>query len=125
MECARAWSTWEMATSKLFVSPDMLRKAENDDFSLSFARIESHYFVHGGFFNEDGQLLKNSFKLKDIPGTIVQGRYDLVCPAKTAWELHKLSPHFDFHFVPDAGHSCSEPGTTDLLVRATDKYSDL
>merc|ERR1712137_248812 len=125
MECARAWSTWEMATSKLFVSPEMLSKAEDDNFALSFARIECHYFVHGGFFTQDGQLLKNSHLLKDIPGTIVQGRYDVVCPATTAWELHKLSPHFEFNIVPDAGHSCSEPGTIDLLVRATDKYSDL
>mmetsp|Transcript_70101 Transcript_70101/g.106003 ORF Transcript_70101/g.106003 Transcript_70101/m.106003 type:complete len:321 (-) Transcript_70101:48-1010(-) len=125
MECARAWSTWEMATSKLFVSEDNLRKAENDDFAISFARIESHYFVHGGFFKEDGELLKSAILLKDIPGTIVQGRYDVVCPATTAWELHKILPHFDFSIVADAGHSCSELGTIDLLVRATDKYSEL
>jgi len=125
MECARAWSRWEMATSKLYVSPENLARAEEDDFALSFARIECHYFVNAGFFKEDGQLLKNADILKDIPGTIVQGRYDLVCPARTAWELHKKSPHFDFHFVDDAGHSCSEPGIIDLLVRATDKYCDL
>merc|ERR1712224_744811 len=116
---------WEMITSKLYVSPDNVKKAEEDNFALSFARIECHYFVHGGFFKEDGQLLKNAFLIKDIPGVIVQGRYDLVCPAMTAWDLHKEAPHLEFHIVPDAGHSCSEPGTIDLLVRATDKYSDL
>lgn len=122
IECARAWSLWEMTTCKLFVSESQLARAESDDFAISFARIECHYFVHAGFFKEDGQLIKNATLLKDIPGTIVQGRYDLVCPPKTAWDLHKAAPHFDFHFVPDAGHSCSEPGIIDMLVRATDKY---
>jgi len=125
MECARAWSTWEMFTSKLFVTKEMLKRAENDDFAVSFARIECHYFVHGGFFKQDGQLLQNANILKDIPGTIVQGRYDVVCPATTAWELHKQVPRFDMHIVQDAGHSCTEPGTLDLLIRATEKYSTL
>merc|ERR1711977_630168 len=103
MQCARAWSTWEMATSKLYVSAENLKRVEEDNFALSFARIECHYFVHGGFFKEDGQLLKNAFLIKDIPGVIVQGRYDMVCPATTAWELHKEAPHLEFHIVPDAG----------------------
>jgi len=124
MECARAWSLWEMTTCKLYVSPEALEKVDSDDFAISFARIECHYFVHGGFFKEDGELINNASLLKDIPGTIVQGRYDLVCPAKSAWDLHKNAPHFDFHIVPDAGHSCSEPGIIDLLVRATDKYCE-
>ena len=125
MECAKAWSLWEMTTSKLYISPENIAKAEDDDFAISFARIECHYFVNGGFFKEDGQLLKEATILKDIPGTIVQGRYDVVCPAYTAWDLHKICPHFDFHIIPDAGHSCTETGTIDQLVRATDKYVDL
>eukprot|EP00011_Vannellida_sp_DIVA3-517-6-12_P014163 CAMPEP_0114614306 /NCGR_PEP_ID=MMETSP0168-20121206/5582_1 /TAXON_ID=95228 ORGANISM="Vannella sp., Strain DIVA3 517/6/12" /NCGR_SAMPLE_ID=MMETSP0168 /ASSEMBLY_ACC=CAM_ASM_000044 /LENGTH=320 /DNA_ID=CAMNT_0001825343 /DNA_START=34 /DNA_END=993 /DNA_ORIENTATION=- len=125
MACARAWSCWEMETSKLYVDPAYIARAADDDkFALEFARIECHYFVHAGFFERDGQLIEDATVLKDVPGTIVQGRYDMVCPAKTAWDLHNAAPHFDFKMVPDAGHSCTEPGITDQLVRATDKYAD-
>jgi len=86
--CAKAWTVWELSTSRLFVSQSYIDKA-TDDFSLTFARIESHYFVNGGFLKYDDQLLKEAHKLKDIPGVIVQGRYDVVCPPFTAWELKK------------------------------------
>eukprot|EP00124_Ichthyophonus_hoferi_P005351 Ihof_evm1s754 gene=Ihof_evmTU1s754 len=89
MKCAKAWSTYECATSRLQVDPEMIKKAEADQWALAFARIENHYFVNGGFFEKENEILPNAYKLKDIPGTIVQGRYDVVCPAKTAWELHK------------------------------------
>lgn len=125
-ECATAWSVWEMTTSRLYVDPDYVaRAAEDDKFALAFARIESHYFVHGGFFKEDGQIIKEAAKLAHLPVTIVQGRYDLVCPMKTAWDLHKVLPSSELVVVPDAGHSAKEPGIVDGLVRACDKYRDL
>ena len=123
--CAKAWSTWEGATSKLLPDEDFLSHYEEDKFALAFARIESHYFVNGGFFKYDGQLIAEATKLKDIPTTIVQGRYDCVCPAKTAYELSKQMPHAEFFIIPDAGHNSKEPGTMDRLIRATDKYAGL
>ena len=89
---------------------------------MAFARIENHYFVNNGFLG-DQQLLRNAGKLRDIPGVIVQGRYDIATPAKTAWELHKAWPQAEFHLVNDAGHAFKEPGILDRLVRATDKFS--
>jgi proline iminopeptidase len=123
--CAQRWSGWEMATSRLHVDSDMLSKTDSDVWSLQFARIESHYFVNGGFFRSDSQLLDDVDKIRHIPCTIVQGRYDVVCPAETAWQLHKRWPEASFHMVPDAGHSAKEPGITHHLVEATDKYRDL
>jgi len=125
IKCARAWTRWEMATSRLFVDPNYLAKAEEDQFSLAFARIESHYFVNGGFFKSDGQLIKDAHKLADIPGTIVQGRYDMVCPAISAWDLHKHWPKGELTIVPDAGHSMKEPGILSGLVEACEKYKKL
>lgn len=125
MEAAKAWSTWEMNTSRLYVDEDYLKRAETDLWALQFARIECHYFVHGGFFEFDGQLLKNVDKIRHIPTTIVQGRYDLVCPIDTAWELHKVFPEAEFHIIPDAGHSNKEPGIQAKLVEACDKYKHL
>lgn len=122
LRCAKAWTKWEMATSKLFIDKDNLEKGEDDIFALAFARIETHYFVNGAFFKKDDQLLEDLYKIKDIPMIIVQGRYDVVCPAKSAWELHKALPNSELIIVPDAGHSCSELGIIDGLVRATDKY---
>lgn len=124
-KAARAWTTWEMATSRLYVDPETVKKGEDPEFALSFARIESHYFVHGGFFEKDGQLLDDAPKLKNIPGTIVQGRYDVVCPFTSAWELHKVWPESRLEIIPDAGHSAKEPGIISELVNATDRYRDL
>lgn len=124
-EAAKAWSKWEMTTSRLFVDPEYIVRAEADTWALQFARIECHYFVHGGFMEFDGQLLKNVDKIRHIPTTIVQGRYDLVCPMDTAWELHKAFPEAEFHIIPDAGHSNKEPGTQAKLVEACDKYKHL
>lgn len=124
LACALSWSVWEMETSKLYVDPKYIARAADDaKFALEFARIECHYFVNAGFFECDGQIIRDAPVLKDVPGTIVQGRYDMVCPAKTAWDLHQQVPHFDFHMVPDAGHSCGEPGITDKLIRTTDAYA--
>jgi proline iminopeptidase len=125
MNAARAWTRWEMATSRLYVDPETVARADEDDFALTFARIESHYFVHGGFFEKDGQLLDEAHKIENIPGTIVQGRYDMVCPFTSAWELHKVWPKAKLAVVHDAGHSAKEPGIVSELVQATDRYKDL
>lgn len=120
--CAQAWSQWEGATLSLL--PDEKRVAEfgQDHFALAFARIECHYFVNKGFFRQEGQLLADAHRLKGIPGCIIQGRYDVVTPAMTAWELHKAWPEAAFVMVPDAGHTASEPGIAAALVRATDQF---
>ncbi|XP_022310529.2 putative proline iminopeptidase isoform X2 [Crassostrea virginica] len=125
VEAAKAWSSWEMATSRLLVDDQMLKRAEGDTWALQFARIECHYFVNGGFFKKDGQLLDEVDKIRHIPCTIVQGRYDMVCPAETAWLLHKKWPEAEFHIIPDAGHSAKETGIISQLVDATDKYKTL
>lgn len=123
MAAARAWTLWEGATSKLLPNADFLSHFEDDHFAEAFARIECHYFFHRGFFEHDGQLLTDANKLADIPITIVQGRYDMVCPMTSAWDLHKALPHAEFIVVPDAGHSATEPGISRALVHACDKMS--
>ncbi|TFY77715.1 hypothetical protein EWM64_g6295 [Hericium alpestre] len=126
IRAAKAWSKWEMATSKLYVDPAHIAEAENDKWANAFARIENHYFVNDGFMR-DGQLLEKQEidKIRHIPTIVVQGRYDVVCPATTAWALKKVWPEITLHIVPDAGHSSREPGTEKLLVEATDKFADL
>ncbi|RDB25834.1 Proline iminopeptidase [Hypsizygus marmoreus] len=123
---AKAWSKWEMSTSRLFVDPAQVAHAEEDDFANAFARIENHYFVNDGFMR-DGQLLDKQEidKIRHIPTVVVQGRYDVICPATTAYALKKVFPELTLHIVPDAGHSSREPGITKLLVEATDKFADL
>jgi len=126
LRCAHAWTSWEMATSRLYVDPAAVAWAEDDRFALAFARIESHYFVNGGFFKEDGQLIKEAHKIAHIPVTIVQGRYDLICPAITAWDLHKaLGQNSTLELIPDAGHSAKELGIISKLVDAADRYAHL
>ncbi|TFK47682.1 proline iminopeptidase [Heliocybe sulcata] len=126
IRAAKAWSKWEMVTSKLYVDPKQIAHAEEDVWANAFARIENHYFVNDGFMR-DGQLLDQQEidKIRHIPCTVVQGRYDVVCPATTAWALKKVWPEIEFHIVPDAGHSSREPGIAALLVKATDKYADI
>lgn len=125
-EAAAAWTKWEMATSRLYMDPENLKRAsDTDGFALAFARIECHYFVNAGFFREDGQLLKDAHILKNIPGVIVQGRYDVVCPMKSAWELHKQWPKSELIIVPDSGHSMKEPGILSALVHACDKFKNI
>ena len=119
---AVAWSTWEASTITLLEQPALIEKFTDPAFALAFARIENHYFVHGGWL-ADGQLIADAPRLADIPGVIVQGRYDVVCPAITAWELHRAWPGSRLVVVPDAGHSASEPGIVDALVRATDAFA--
>lgn len=118
---AIAWSAWEGATSSLLPKPERIAESSEPRFALAFARIENHYFHHRGFLDE-GQLLRDVARLEGIPGVIVQGRYDVVCPATSAWALHRAWPGSQLDIVGDAGHSAMEPGIVDRLVRATDRF---
>ena len=119
---AQAWSIWEGATSFLFQDPTHIASSGADEFALAFARIENHYFVNGGFFECDDQLLRDAYRVRDIPAVIVQGRYDVVCPARSAWDLHRAWPEADLRIIADAGHSAFEPGITDELIEVTDRF---
>lgn len=122
LEAARAWSVWEASTSHLYQDAGQIERFGQDRFALAFARIESHYFVNGGFMRQPDQLLADIHRIRHVPGVIVQGRYDVVCPMRTAWELHRAWPEAELTVVPDAGHSAFEPGIVDALVRATDDF---
>jgi proline iminopeptidase len=122
LAAARAWSVWEASTSFLRTNPDNIRKWGEDLFALAVARIECHYFVNRGFLRSETQLLDDVQRIRHIPTTIVQGRYDVVCPATTAWDLHRVWPEADFRLVPDAGHSAFEISNIHELVCATDRY---
>ena len=122
IEAARAWSLWEGRTITLLPEPATSDAFGEDQFALAFARIENHYFVHGGWL-EEGQLLRDAGKLKGIPGVIVHGRYDMPCPARYAWELAKAWPDAEFFLIEGAGHAYSEPGILDRLIYATDKFA--
>lgn len=116
---AREWTRWEMATSRLFPDPEYLDKAEDLDFAVAFARIECHYFINA-IFVEEAYILNYADKIQHIPTTIVQGRYDMVCPPRSAWELHKAIPDSNLVMVGDAGHSMGEVSIARELVAATD-----
>jgi proline iminopeptidase len=120
---ARAWSMWEGATSYLHTNTSYVSQFEDVKFAVAFARIECHYFINRGFMRCDEQLLEDVGRIRKIPAVIVQGRYDVVCPIRSAWDLHKVWPEADLRIVPDAGHSSLEPGTTHELVSATDRFS--
>jgi len=122
LRAAKAWSRWEDSTITLLPSPRHQHSHDADAAALAFARIENHYFVHGGFM-EEGQLLRDAYKLANIPGVIVQGRYDVCTPARTAWELHRAWPRAQFHLVPDAGHAFDEPGILARLLEATNTFA--
>jgi len=123
LRCAQAWSAWEGATSRLYYDPRLVNHYEEDQFALAFARIECHYFVNGSWFERDDQLLHDIDKIRHIPAVIVQGRYDVVCPMRTAWDLHRAWPEAQLDIIADAGHSAMEPGIVDALINATDKFS--
>jgi proline iminopeptidase len=121
---AKAWSIWEGSTSKLLPNEDMVSRFGVDEFADAFARIECHYFVNNGFFRPN-QLLEDIGKIRHIPAVIVQGRYDVVCPMKSAWDLHRAWPEAELHVVADAGHAASESGTMSALIDATDRFAAL
>jgi proline iminopeptidase len=119
---AVAWSTWEASAITLLPRPDVIATFSNPVYALAFARIENHYFVSKGWF-DDGQLIANAGVLRDIPAVIVQGRYDLCTPPVTAWDLHVAWPEADLQLIPDAGHAFDEPGILDALIEATDRFA--
>ena len=122
LAAARAWSVWEASTSLLLQDDAFIKGHEDPHFALSFARIESHYFVNGGFFDVEDQLLRDAHRLHGIPGVIVQGRYDVVCPLQSAWDLHKAWPEAKLVISPSAGHSAYEPENAAALVEAADSF---
>jgi proline iminopeptidase len=124
LAAARAWSIWEGSTSRLFVDPALVARTGDPSFAEAFARIECHYFVNNGFLEEDGLLLDpdRMQRLRGIPCVAVQGRYDVVCPVKSAWDLQRAWPEVELRIVPDAGHAALEPGIRSALVSATDGF---
>jgi proline iminopeptidase len=122
LAAARRWSVWEAATSFLRQDPDFMSGHEEEAFALAFARIESHYFVNGGFFDADDQLLRDAQRIRHIPGTIVHGRYDVVCPVQNAWDLKQAWPEAKLVIAPTSGHSAFETEIASALVEATDGY---
>ena len=125
LDAARAWSIWEATTSKLRADPAVIRKFGRGRFAESFARIECHYFVNRGFLKREEQLIEDVGRIRRIPAVIVQGRFDVVCPMVSAWELHRAWPEAKFIVVPDAGHSMTEPGIQAALVAETDRFARL
>jgi proline iminopeptidase len=123
LAAARAWSSWEASTLALRPDPERIRQFSQDAYALAFARIEAHYFVNGGFFAEDGELLSHAYRLRDIPGVIVHGRYDVVTPIKSAFDLAAVWPRSQLIVVPDAGHAMTEPGIIHEIVSATRRFS--
>lgn len=121
-DAARAWSIWEGSTSKLLPDPNLVERFGEAEFALVIARIECHYYINNLFLPSDDFLSENIFKIRHIPTVIVQGRYDVLCPMSTAWDLHKAFPEAEFVIVPDAGHSATEKGTVNALVEATDGF---
>lgn len=121
-KAAEIWTRWEMATSRLYTPPELLDTLVTDDFAIKFARIECHYFTHHCFFESDHYLLSKIDLIRHIPTFIVQGRYDVVCPATSAWDLHKTFPEAEFFLAPDAGHSSREPTIAKALVSAAGRY---
>ncbi len=122
LAAARAWSVWEGSTLKLIPDPETIAHFDETHTALALARIECHYFVNNAFFETNNWLIENVDKIRHIPAVIVQGRYDVVCPTMSAWELHKAWPEADLVIVPDAGHAVSEPGIVSALVEATDRF---
>lgn len=125
LSAARAWSKWESATSYLFVKPSAIEEFDEPQKALAFARIECHYFVNKAFFSTDNYLLENIHKIRAIPGHIVQGRYDVVCPVTSAWALHRAWPESTIEIISGAGHAASEPGIRSSLIAATERFKPL
>lgn len=121
----RAWATWEASTITLVPDPHMIDEFAEPDAADNLARIESHYFVNGGFFSHPDQLLDGVASIRHIPAVIVQGRYDMCCPMTSAWDLHRRWPEAAFEVVADAGHAAFEPGIADRLIEATDRFRGL
>jgi proline iminopeptidase len=122
LEAAQAWSTWEASALKLLPDQKLIEDFAEPEMAIALARIECHYFVNNCFFETENYLIENVDRIRHIPGVIVHGRYDIVCPAMSAWDLHRAWPEATLNIIPDAGHAATEPGITDALVRATDSF---
>ena len=122
LRAARAWSVWEGTTSKLVTDPELVKRFSRGKFADAFARIEAHYFVNRGWLERDDQLLRDVGRIRHIPAVIVQGRYDVVCPMRSAWDLHRAWPEAKLVVVPDAGHSMSEPGIRSALMAEAERF---
>ena len=122
LPAGKAWSLWESSTITLLPDPEVIAHFTEDTFAVAFARIENHYFMNAGWFT-DNQLIDDAVKLKDIPGVIIQGRYDMCTPAVTAWDLHRSWPEAELRMIPDAGHAFTEPGILDAIIEATDRFA--
>jgi proline iminopeptidase len=124
MPAARAWATYEARCSTLKPNPDAVRSISASQGTLTLARIEAHYLAHGAFLEPD-QLIASAGRLRGIPGAIIQGRYDMVCPVETADRLARSWPEAELTIVPDAGHSALEPGTRVALIEAVERFRDM
>ena len=124
LSAARAWSVWEASTSFLIQNEDFMAQLDEPKAALAMARIECHYFVNGGFFESPNQILEAVDKIRHIPCVIVQGRYDVVCPPTTAWDLHRAWPEADFKLIANAGHSAFDPANAAALIEATNRFAD-
>ena len=122
LKAAIAWSKWEAATSSLAYKPSLIEEFSNPEFALAFALIENHYFVNKGWFKTENQIIENIDIIRSIPAVIVQGRYDVVCPMKTAWELSEAWPEAELIVAPASGHTAFEKEITHALISATDKF---
>ena len=122
-QASKTWAIWEGATSFLHLNPEYVSKFQEDDYAAAFARIECHYFINRGFLKTNNQLIEDVGRIRHIPAVIVQGRYDVICPMKSAWELHRAWPEADLRIVADAGHSAFETGNVHELISATDAFA--
>ena len=122
LEAAKAWAIWEGSALKLLPDQKLIDDFAEPQKAMAVARIECHYFVNNCFFQTDNYLLENVDRIRHIPGVIVHGRYDVVCPVMSAWDLHKAWPEAELKIIPNAGHAATEPGIADALVRATDSF---
>ena len=123
-EAAAAWSAWEGAVVSLTPNPNLVASYAEPRFAIAFAKLALHYFTHDGWL-DDEQLIRDAGKLAGIPGRIVQGRYDVVCPPVTAWELHRAWPESTLNLLPRAGHAITDYGVVDALLDATDEFRGL
>lgn len=125
MKAAFAWSKWEAACARLIQDPDKIAEFDDPELAEAFARIECHYFTNKVFFESDNYLLENVEKIRHLPGLIVHGRYDIVCPVRSAWDLHKAWPESQLKIIPDAGHAASEPPIESALVSACEAFKEI
>ena len=125
LKAAKAWSQWEGRTLSLGENEGRVARFGHPQYAIAFARIECHYFINKGFFDEDGQLLRDIGRIRHVPCAIAHGRYDVVTPVRNAWDLKTAWPEADLRIVPDAGHALSEPGIVHELVAATKRFASL